>query len=114
MDGCDHDDVNPEAIQPTSPALYFENLAHFMQSRINAQYKHRHLETGISKPSIFLGFPRYRILGIPTRFASDIMHLCSLNIPDLHLNLWRGTIDCDPQDSKDTWWWATLVGETWK
>ncbi|KIJ10030.1 hypothetical protein PAXINDRAFT_16932 [Paxillus involutus ATCC 200175] len=42
------------------------------------------------------------------------MHLVSLNIPDLFINLWRGTIECDANDDKQTWWWATLVGDTWK
>lgn len=30
------------------------------------------------------------------------------------LGLWRGTIDCDLSDSKETWDWAVLVGDTWK
>ncbi|KIY50323.1 hypothetical protein FISHEDRAFT_64952 [Fistulina hepatica ATCC 64428] len=36
------------------------------------------------------------------------MHLGSLNIKDLLLGLYRGTIDCDKQDSKDLWDWAIL------
>jgi len=42
------------------------------------------------------------------------MHLISLNIPDLLLGLWRGTIECDPTDSKQTWGWIVLVGDVWK
>ena len=42
------------------------------------------------------------------------MHLISLNIPDLLLGLWCGTIECDPTDSKDMWQWLVLVGDTWK
>ncbi|KAF9224447.1 hypothetical protein BS17DRAFT_766485 [Gyrodon lividus] len=42
------------------------------------------------------------------------MHLFALNMPDLLINLWRGTFECDANDDKSTWWWATLVGEVWK
>ena len=42
------------------------------------------------------------------------MHLISLNIPDLMLGLWHGTIDCDLSDNKESWDWAVLVGDTWK
>ncbi|KAG0694110.1 hypothetical protein DFH29DRAFT_1006623 [Suillus ampliporus] len=42
------------------------------------------------------------------------MHLLSLNIPDLLINLWHGTFECDPDDDKATWFWATLTGDTWK
>ena len=41
------------------------------------------------------------------------MHLASLNIPDLLINLWRGKMDCDTNDNKATWDWATLQGDTW-
>ena len=41
------------------------------------------------------------------------MHLI-LNLVDLLINLWRGTFDCNPNDSKATWDWAVLVGEIWK
>jgi hypothetical protein len=42
------------------------------------------------------------------------MHLISLNIPDLLLGLWRGTIECDSADDKGTWEWMVLVGDIWK
>ena len=42
------------------------------------------------------------------------MHLISLNLPDLLLSLWRGTIDCDKTDSCHTWDWAVLKGNKWK
>jgi hypothetical protein len=55
-----------------------------------------------------------RRLSIPRCFARDIMHLVSLNIPDLFLALWRGTLDCDPADSQATWDWAVLRGDVWQ
>ncbi|KAF9555548.1 hypothetical protein CPC08DRAFT_753019 [Agrocybe pediades] len=38
----------------------------------------------------------------------------ALNIPDLILDLWRGKLDCDPDDDRKTWDWAVLVGEVWE
>lgn len=42
------------------------------------------------------------------------MHLIALNLTDLLLGLWRGTIDCDPDDDKSTWDWVCLARNTWK
>ncbi|KAJ7626655.1 hypothetical protein DFH06DRAFT_1443729, partial [Mycena polygramma] len=42
------------------------------------------------------------------------MHLFGLNLPDLWLSLWRGTMQCDPDDDKATWDWAVLTGDVWK
>ncbi|KAJ7741150.1 hypothetical protein DFH07DRAFT_751153 [Mycena maculata] len=41
------------------------------------------------------------------------MHLHGLNIPDLFLSLWRGTMQCDPEDDKGTWDWMVLIDEVW-
>ncbi|KAJ7127982.1 hypothetical protein C8R44DRAFT_616530 [Mycena epipterygia] len=41
------------------------------------------------------------------------MHLI-LNIFDLFLSLWRGTIDCGPGDDVKTWAWAVLKDNVWK
>ncbi|EMD33759.1 hypothetical protein CERSUDRAFT_67897 [Gelatoporia subvermispora B] len=42
------------------------------------------------------------------------MHLASLNITDLFLNLWRGSLECDKNDNKNTWDWAVLQGDVWQ
>ena len=65
------------------------------------------------KPGIFLGLPQKHIFTIPRCFGYNIMHLVSLNIPDLLISLWRGTIDCDKNDDQNTWGWAVLRGDTW-
>ncbi|KIK41507.1 hypothetical protein CY34DRAFT_12978 [Suillus luteus UH-Slu-Lm8-n1] len=72
------------------------------------------LDTGIAKPSMFLGFSADHTFGIPKCFGSDIMHLISLNIPDLLIPLWRGTFECNADDDKSTWTWAVLTGNIWK
>ncbi|EPQ50059.1 hypothetical protein GLOTRDRAFT_51086 [Gloeophyllum trabeum ATCC 11539] len=40
------------------------------------------------------------------------MHLPALNIPDLLIPLWRGTLEC-PGEDKRTWEWAVLRGDVW-
>ncbi|KAG2755621.1 hypothetical protein P692DRAFT_20869003 [Suillus brevipes Sb2] len=111
---CDHPDIDVDEIKGASPEIYWNNLIYVLQSSNDAQYRQQRLETGISKPTIFLGFSSKQTLGVPKCFGSDIMHLLSLNIPDLLINLWRGTFECDPDDDKATWFWATLTGDTWK
>ena len=70
------------------------------------------METGISKLSLLSGLPH--ALPVPLCFSLDLMHHPYLNIPDLLLGLWRGTIDCDKDDDKETWDWAVLKGNIWK
>ncbi|KAH9931467.1 uncharacterized protein B0H18DRAFT_872201 [Fomitopsis serialis] len=41
------------------------------------------------------------------------MHLAALNLTDLMLGLWRGTLDCDKDDDRQTWDWAVLQGDLW-
>jgi hypothetical protein len=114
VEGCDHDDIDPYGIAACSSERYYENLRQLLSSNNITQYKKRRLETGIAKPSIFIGLPRASTLGVPGCFGSDIMHLVALNLPDLLLSLWRGTIDCDKTDDRRTWDWAVLKGHLWK
>ncbi|KAF8805085.1 hypothetical protein BYT27DRAFT_7225102 [Phlegmacium glaucopus] len=114
VQGCDHPDVDVYQLPSSSVQDYEEKLKYVMGSRTETQYKRRRLETGISKPSIFLGLlPQHRF-DIPGCFGSDIMHLASLNIPDLFINIWQGTFDCDGKDNKSTWDWAVLQGIVWE
>ncbi|KAJ7041114.1 hypothetical protein C8F04DRAFT_1303728 [Mycena alexandri] len=94
---------------------YQENVRDVIQSPNKTQYEKRRLDTGISKPTIFSGFPEKHILGVPGCFPLDIMHLPALNIPDLFIPLWRGTFECDKSDSKALWDWAALrTPAVWK
>ena len=114
VEGSDHPDIDVYQLPVYSVMDYEEKLEYVIQSRSETQYKKRRLETGISKPSIFMGLnPKHR-LDIPGCFGSDIMHLGSLNIPDLLINLWRGAFECDRRDDKSTWDWAVLQGPVWE
>jgi len=97
--GCDHADINVHHIPPTSTDKYSQNLVHVMQSPNETRYKTRCKETGISKPSLFSGLPANRRLPIPGCFTADLMHLVSLNLTELLIDLWHGTLDCNSGDS---------------
>jgi hypothetical protein len=111
VDGCNHDDILPTTIPKPSSKEYDDNMAYLMASRNPTDYTNRRKETGISKPSIMSGLPRNRTFGIPGSFPLDLMHLVSLNITDLLINLWRANtskVACDKSDSIEDWPWATL------
>ncbi len=42
------------------------------------------------------------------------MHLGALNLSDLIISLWWGTIDYTQPDNKDTWIWLVLKGNVWQ
>lgn len=114
LPGCDHSDIDIHKIPLSSSAEYTQNLAYLQGATNETNFKERRKETGISKPSIFSGLPPKRMLEIPGCFPADLMHLISLNLTDLLIKLWRGTMDCDPTDDRATWDWAVLKGDTWK
>ena len=87
---------------------YNRNLHILVTSPNETQYWVRHLETGISKPSIFSGIDQSSTLRLPRSAGSDIMHLGALNLSDLMISLWHGTIDCIRLDDKASWDWAVL------
>ena len=114
MPGCDHEDLPFALSAVSSSKLYLSNLNFLLKSPNETQYKKRRLETGITKPTIFLGFNPNRILGIPGCFGSDIMHLGTFNLSDLLVALWRGILDHDMDDLPSSWSWAVLNGEIWE
>ncbi|KZT31503.1 hypothetical protein SISSUDRAFT_1038391, partial [Sistotremastrum suecicum HHB10207 ss-3] len=105
---CNQEDISPWTATAPSEAHYIANLQYLTSSRTTTQYKQRRLETGIVKPTIFLGFRPENRFPIPSCFPANIMHHMSLNIPDLFFELWRGTLDCEYPDSKDTWDFAVF------
>ena len=42
------------------------------------------------------------------------MHVIAINLPDLFISLWHGTIDCDRDDCRLLWDWVVLTGDIWK
>lgn len=118
VEGCDHDDVDLSTLldnftMDRATERYQKSLRFVKKAPNKAKYEKRRLDTGVCKPSIFSGLPPNHNLGIPRIFALDSMHLPALNLPDLFLPLWRGKFNCDATDSRRSWDWAVLVGETW-
>ncbi|GAW10278.1 hypothetical protein LENED_012525 [Lentinula edodes] len=118
--GCDHDDVDINALLSSftsrdAEKAYNHNLSRVVVSRTKTEYQARRLQTGVVKPTIFSGLDPNMMLGVPGIFAGDCMHLPALNIPDLYIPLWRGTFDCDSTDTKGNWSWAVLKTQAaWK
>lgn len=108
MTRCDHNDVNildllASFTSQNSHRCYHANICVVAKSRKKTQYSSNHLTTGICKPTIFLGLPMEHTLGVPSMFPDDSMHIPALNITDLYISLWRGTIDIEKLDDWMTW-----------
>ena len=86
--GSDHPDIDINKLPSMSTKVYKQGLEFVVGSSSETQYKKCRLETGIVKPSIFLGLNPHYHLDLPGCFGSDIMHLAALNIPDLLIGLW--------------------------
>ncbi|KAH8981811.1 hypothetical protein EDB92DRAFT_1969673 [Lactarius akahatsu] len=65
----------------------------------------RRLEVGLCKQTLFSGLP-HQPLPVPSIFPMDIMHLTTLNDPDLFLKLFTGKLNVYAPDNKSTWDWA--------
>ncbi|KAJ3533550.1 hypothetical protein NM688_g7267 [Phlebia brevispora] len=118
VEGSSHDDIDLCAPSLDDPKAckqrYHENLCKLLEAHNQAQYRKIRLETGLASLSIFSSLLTSCMFPMPGCFPADIMHLVSLNLPELLLKLWRGTMDCDKDDEKDTWDWVCLTGEDWK
>ena len=114
LPGCNHGDVDVYRLPQASVQLYFENLHQLIPCATDAEFRLVRKETGICKASLFVGLSRERSSGLPGCLAIDHMHIIAINLPDLLVSLWHGTLDCDKNDSKELWDWVVLVGNTWK
>ncbi|KAI0352686.1 hypothetical protein OH77DRAFT_1408449 [Trametes cingulata] len=106
--GSDHDDISLASLRGPSVEEYNRNLQLLLSARNDTQYKQLRRATGLCKPSIVSGLPR--ALPIPFCFPPDLMHLSWLNIPELYLSLWRGTIKGSTRSDPKSWVcavWAT-------
>ena len=106
------DNVNLSKLASNNFSNYNKSLELLSSSHTLAKYKQHWLSTDIVKPGIFLGLQRDHMLDIPRCFGYDIMHLISLNLLDLLLSLWCGTITGDKEDHH-LWDWAVLEDNIW-
>jgi hypothetical protein len=103
--GSNHIDIDINQIAIPSSKSYFENLHHVLGSPSGRQYEARRRETGIRKPSIVEGLSK--VFPIPGCFPADLMHL-GLNLSQLLVSLWRGTMEHSKDDDPRTWPFAVL------
>ncbi|KAF9444050.1 hypothetical protein P691DRAFT_763731 [Macrolepiota fuliginosa MF-IS2] len=107
VDNCSHGDISLH----TWPVQflqhqYNEDVLAVMNCHTLAKYNKTRRATGIVKPSIFSGIQT--VFGAPGIFPLDSMHLLALNVLDLLLSLWHGTLKAGTGDDKETWDWAVL------
>ena len=103
--GSNNPDIDINKVMIPSSRSYYENLHHVLASPSVRQYEARRRETGIRKPSIVEGLPK--TFPIPECFPVDTMHL-ELNIGQLQVSLWRGTIEHSKNDDPSTWPFTVL------
>jgi hypothetical protein len=111
---CSHNNVDIFGLLSASPTQYFGNLGKLMACVTDADFRQTQKETGLCKPSIFVGLSLGHSSGLPGCLAINHMHIIAINLLDLLVSLWHRNIDCDKKDSKDLWDWVVLVGDIWK
>ena len=111
---CSHPDIYIHHLSTLSPDVYQQNLSQVISSTDQNDYERNRKETGISKPSILTGLIAELMFPIPGCFALDLMHLLFINLGELLIPLWRGTLRCDPTDHISNWDWAKLTGDVWQ
>ena len=50
---------------------------------VDAEFKLTQKDTGLCKPSIFVGLPPAHLSGLPGCLAIDLMHIITINLADL-------------------------------
>ena len=117
LDDSNHADFNFRNLevggQRDSPNIYQEWLKLLIVSRDQTDYERNRKLTGLSKPSILSGLLPSQSLQVPLCFSVDLMHLLFINLGELLIPLWRGSLKCEETDRKSTWDWATLTGNAW-
>jgi len=104
--GSSHPDVDINLITIPSPDKYNERLCLVLSLTSTNEYVQNHRETGICKPSIVSTLPKS--IPIPKCFPADTMHLFTLNISQLLISLWHGSIDHAQDNDPTTWPFAVL------
>jgi hypothetical protein len=89
---CNHPDIDIRNLSPISTEHYQAKLAKLIASTDQTDYEKNRKETGISKPSIFSALVERFTFPVPRCFSLDLMHLLFINLGELLIPLWRGTI----------------------
>jgi hypothetical protein len=84
---------------------YTQNLKYLLSSKTQAEFYTWRLIMGLCKQTLFSGLP-HQPLPVPNVFTMDIMHLTTLNDPDLLIKLFTGKLNVYEPDDRSTWDWA--------
>ena len=107
--GSSHPDIDINLISIPSLDEYNERLQHILSSISTHKYEHHHRETGICKPSIISALPK--TIPVPKCFPANTMHLFGLNLGQLLVALWHGSIDHTQDDDPTTWLFTVLQND---
>jgi len=111
---CDHCDINICKLRTPSSIDYQQDLLKVVSSLDQNHYERNRKETGISKPTVLSGLVNNLMVPVPHCFPLDLMHLIFINLGELLIPLWRGTLKCNITDDLSSWDWATLTGDAWQ
>ncbi len=111
--GSRHPSISIESIQTPSAHEYNDKLEYVLTSPSTCQYELHRRNTGICKPSIVSAL--LKSFPVPKCFPANTMHLFGLNLCQLLIPLWQGTIDHTKEDDPSLWLFAVLQeSNTWK
>lgn len=89
-DNCRRPDINLRTLPLPDPQQYLINLQSVLASTTKQEFEEQQQNTGLSCPSICLGFQPNSTYPPPLLFTMDLMHLIGNNLP-IHLhNIWHG------------------------
>jgi hypothetical protein len=107
----EHDSTHPDqdphrwATHTVSQDEYLVRLRRLLSARNQDEYERLRWDTGLVKPSIFLGFRDSNTTGVPGIFGLDTMHLWT-NATDELVPLLRGVFECGRNDNVTDWPWS--------
>ena len=110
--GSNHANIDINQIATPLSESYYKNLYHILASSTVRQYEAQCRETGIRKPLIVEDLSK--TFPIPGCFPANFIHL-KLNIRQLQVSLWCGTIEHSKDNDLSIWPFAILHNQQiWK
>jgi len=111
---CNHCDINIHELHTPSSMDYQQDLLKVVSLLNQNHYERNQKATGISKLTVLSGLVNDLMVPVLYCFPLDLMHLIFINLGELLIPLWQGTLKCNVTDNLSSWDWATLTGDTWQ
>ena len=100
---CNHPNIDICNLTTLSCDQYQHDLSKVIASSNQHDYERNRKKTGISKPTILSRLVSNLMLPVPCCFPLDLMHLLFINLGELLIPLWCGTLKCDLTDNVTSW-----------